>query len=149
MPPGHPSALGLSLRWCTPCILPGCTLHSPPTQKMEYIGRTNAIELVLVSVPTTKHLCRRKRLNVWKVHLLANLLTPGLALALGPVPAHLLLEKNPVSNVASTAVFSQNQKGRTGTWKYLAIVPYSWLIALNVQTLFGRVFNVTKRVVWV
>jgi len=55
------------------------------------------------------------------VNLLANLLAPGLTFALGPVPAHLLL----------------------------AIVPYSWLIALNVQTLFGRVFNVTKRVVWV
>ena len=73
---------------------------------MENIG-TNEIELVLkrvdllclacyVSFPTTQHLCRRERLNVWKVHLLANLLTPGLALALGPVPAHLLLQEQHV-----------------------------------------------------
>ena len=90
-----------------------------------------------VSLPSTQHLCRRERLNVWKVHLLANLLTPGLALALGPVPAHLLLQEQRVLRCQKQTVAD------------LAIVPDDRLVAVDVKTLLGRVLDVAEWIVGV
>ena len=83
--PGRPSDPGLSPPWCTQCTPQGCTLHSQPVQK----------EVDFLNDVTSKK-------DGLSLDLLANLLAPGLTFALGPVPAHLLLEKNPVSNVGET-----------------------------------------------
>ena len=83
--PGRPSDPGLSPPWCTQCTPQGCTLHSQPVQK----------EVDFLNDVTSKK-------DGLSLDLLANLLAPGLTFALGPVPAHLLLEKNSVSNVAAT-----------------------------------------------
>ena len=74
--------------------------------------------------------------NLWKVHLLADLLAPGLTFTCCPVPAHLLLY-NTVSARTLWGAFN------------LAVIPNNWLVAVDVQTLLGWVFNVAKRVVWV
>ena len=77
------------------------------------------------------------KINNWKVHLLANLLAPGLALALGPVPAHLLLQEQYVLRCQKQTVAN------------LTIVPDDWLVAVDVETLLGRVLDVTKWIVGV